>query len=192
MIGKPSNTEVVLDKDFLLKHIGGEVKYFAFAVAKFRDPQASEFQVPLHDSALTRARVLIDFFINSGDKKSAYVRSLYENPKRSHPAAPPTTREWFEFISGRQSHIGLNREDPFDQWPDREPGEDKGEDRLDRLSHLVLALVRSRIETVRDDCRPALQEIVDRAEEYLRAPTEERFHAMDPANISPPLSDELQ
>ena len=176
-----------LSCDLLLKHIGHEVKSFAFAVAEFRNADNSYFHGPLQDSALVRARTLIDFFANTAgvqpDGKSVHINLFFDDP-HIRPGSPENTRQWFDFISGRLSHVGRNRDVTHDQWPDRKPGEPKGDDRLDRLALFILELIRGRIPLVRSDCRPVLETIADRAEQYLRQPSPDLFHAMDPGNIA--------
>lgn len=49
-----------LDRTFLVKQVGHEVKHFAFAVVEFSRHESAPFQVPLQNGALVRARVLID------------------------------------------------------------------------------------------------------------------------------------
>lgn len=161
------------------------MKHFMHAVAAFKPPM--DFEVAVHDSALVRGRTLLDFFGPMGNRDDvAYVttkqrKDLIEGPGGS------TLREagrWYGFISERTSHISFSRDVEFDQWPDRDPGQEKGDDRLVRLAHLVLRLADVRIADAPADCQPILQEIVDRAGTYLADPTSANLEAMDPRNLS--------
>lgn len=170
--------------DFVRRHVGEEMQYLAFAAQEFRRPEAARFQVALHDSALARARTLLDFLTGSGEPSAAYVTDCYADPA-SRPAAPAGTRAWLKFITSCQSHVGFNREDAEDAWPDRGSGEPSGDDRLVRLARFVVTLIRERSAYARDECRVVLDLIAQRANEYLDDPTEERFHAMDPLSLIP-------
>jgi hypothetical protein len=158
------------------------MKYLAFAAVAFSRPESRHYQVSLHDSALVRARSIIDFF-----RPGSTAKSLREKLFYSATAASPTPdalgEKWFTFISGRISHLGRNRDATFDQWPDRSPGDPKGDDRLERLARFVTDLVRRRAAYMRSDARAVLELIVDRADSYLNDPSEANFHAMDPANL---------
>jgi hypothetical protein len=167
---------------FLRDHVGHDMKFLAFATAKFGSPEAQCYQVPLHDSALVRARALIDFF-RSGPTNRCLREKLFYKPGVIAPALDNLVGAWFEFISGRLSHLGRNRDADFDQWPDRDPGQEKGDDRLERLAHFLIALMRARATLLCDDARAVLEMIAQRAEHYLDDPTEANFHAMDPANL---------
>jgi hypothetical protein len=171
--------------EFLRKHVGHEMKHLAFAVAQFSNPDANEFRVALQDSALVRGRTLLYFFDRRADRRSVSIHN-YLDPSKAGPPKIRLAQRWIDFISGRLSHIGRNREssDDIDQWPDREPGQEPGEDRLERLVRLVIDVMRSRIPYLREECLPVLEQIVQRAEAYLTDPTEARYHAMDPANFA--------
>lgn len=166
---------------FLRDHVGHEMKHLAFAAAEFRSREARRYHVALHDSALTRARAMLDFLHNqTADNK--YTVNDYLEDRSATPPRCDLAGRWFGFISGRLAHVGTNREDTFDQWPDRAPGEDKGDDRLDRLTSFVIQLLRDRAKYVRPDCRSTLALMAQRAEEYLKDPTDERLEAMDPSH----------
>jgi hypothetical protein len=171
---------------YLRKHIGHEVKYFAFAVAEFRRPDAGRWAVPLQDSALVRGRSLLDFLLHRGKDNRVSIFDFLADDNEEELQKCQLAERWFGFISGRQSHVGKNREsnDDFDQWPDRAAGEEKGDDRLDRLAGLIVKLIRNRAEFVRTDCQSVLNLVAERAEEYLTAPSEAGYHAMDPANLN--------
>ena len=168
--------------DFLRTHLGHEMKYLAFAAAEFSRSESSHYQVALHDSALVRGRSLIDFF-RPGSTNKSMREQLFCSPGVTQPPRDPLGEKWFTFISGRISHVGRNRDATFDQWPDRKPGEYKGDDRLERLACFVADLMRRRAVYLRSDARAVLELIAQRAEEYLNNPTEDRFHAMDPAHL---------
>lgn len=174
------------DPEFLRKHFGHEMKHLAFAVVEFSRPDAQRFVVPVHDSALVRGRSVLDFLDRRADKRSVSIHDFLDPSHSSVPPKCPLAQRWIDFISGRLAHVGRNREnsDDFDQWPDRQVGEDKGDDRLERLARLVIELTRSRIGYVREDCRGILELIATRAEEYLDDPTDHHLHAMDPANLT--------
>lgn len=91
----------------------------------------------------------------------------------------PDPQATAEFL---KTHVGRNRDTSFDQWPDRASGQPKGEDRLDRLVHFVIALMRDQALLMKPDAQAILELIAQRADEYVSAPNEERFHAMDAAN----------
>lgn len=178
----------MLDPDspeFLRKHVDHEMKHLVFAVAQFSNPDANELWVALHDSALVRGRTLLDFLDRRADKRSVSIHNYLDSSQGDLPRFPLAQR-WIDFISGRLSHIGRNREasDDGDQWPDREPDQEPGDDRLERLARLVIEVMRSRIPYVREECRPVFELIIQRAEAYLRDPTEARYYAMDPANLA--------
>ncbi len=168
--------------DFLKQHLGHEMKYLAFAVAEFPQPDPNPHRVSLQDSALVRGRSVIDFFRKGSIEKCVRAQMFYL-PGTAIPANDALAEEWFNFISGRISHIGRNRDATVDQWPGRAVDEEKGEDRLQRLAQLVIRLMRDRAELMVDDARDLLKLVAQRAEEYLDGPSEARFHAMDPANL---------
>lgn len=160
------------------------MKYLAFAATEFSRPEAAYWQVPLHDSALVRGRTVLDFLLHKpGNAKSFSIHHFIDDD-RELPECESASR-WVGFISERLAHLGEPREpkDDFDRWPDRKPGEDKGDDRLERLARLTIAVLRWRTAQVRADCQPILELISRRAEEYLDDPSETRFHAMDPLNL---------
>lgn len=162
------------------KHIGHEMKFLTFAAARFSD--GAEYAVPLHDSALVRGRTLIDFF-RPGPTDKSLRASMFYAAQSKPPALPTLAEDYFSFISGRISHVGRNRLDAFDQWPDRAPGQDKGDDRLERLARFVIELMRQRSPLLVAEYQSKLLLIASRCEEYLDDPTEARFHRMDPANL---------
>ena len=177
-----TNSDPQATPDFLRTHLGHEMKYLAFAAAEFAQPESKHYQVALHDSALVRARSLIDFFRQGATAKSVREKLFYSAGVTA-PTPDVRGEEWFKFISGRISHVGRNRDATFDQWPDRNPGEPKGDDRLERLARFVADLMRRRATYTRGEARAVLELIADRAEAYLNDPTEANFHAMDPVNL---------
>lgn len=180
--GRVTSPDPQATREFLRTHLGHEMKYLAFAAVEFSRPQARRYQVAIHDSALVRARSLIDFFRPGPTAKTVREKLFYATGV-SPPAPDALGEKWFSFISGRISHIGRNRDATFDQWPDRLPGQDKGDDRLERLARFIADLIRRRAAYLRSDTRAVLELIADRAESYLNDPTEANFHAMDPANL---------
>lgn len=171
---------------FLRKHFGHEMKQLAFAVVEFSRPDAQRFAVPLQDSALVRGRSMLDFLDRPASKKSVSIHDFLDPSHSSKLPKCPLAQRWIDFISGRLAHVGRNREnsDDFDQWPDRDAGQEKGDDRLERLALLVIKLTRSRVKYVREDCRGILDLIATRAEGYINDPTDHNLHAMDPANLT--------
>ena len=169
-------------RDFLRTHLGHEMKYLAFAAVELSRPKARRYQVALYNSALVRARSLIDFFRPGATTKSVREKLFYASGV-TFQRLTRLARSGSVFISGRISHIGRNRDAVFDQWPDRLPGKEKGDDRLERLARFVADLMRRRAAYLRSDTRAVRELIADRAEAYLNDPTEANFHAMDPANL---------
>jgi hypothetical protein len=55
---------MALDRDFLLKHVGEEVYYFAIGVVGFRSASGTQ-KVAFQDSALVRARRPLGFLLGS-------------------------------------------------------------------------------------------------------------------------------
>lgn len=160
------------------------MKYLAFAAMESSRPGAAHWQVPLQDSALVRGRTVLDFLLHKpGNARSFSIHDFIDKDCELPKCELPS--RWVGFISERLAHLGKKREptDDFDQWPDRKPGEVKGDDRLERLARLTVAVLRSRTAQVRADCQPILEVIAARAEAYLDDPSEARFHAMDPSNL---------
>lgn len=179
------------DPAWLRKHVAHEMRHLVFAAAHFTDAGLADsnhmkdgLAVALQDSALVRGRAMIDFLVKEGSPNLCWhLFNFYPDPD-DRPVEDPMAVAWFKFISGRTSHLGKNREEPeFDQWPDREPGEDKGEDRLERLARFVVGLLRARCDLVVPECQTVLYEIADRADAYLDDPSDENFKALESESI---------
>ena len=130
-----------------------------------------------------RARCLLDFFSDRKNPKNQYVWQIYgPHLSATNVPADALAREFFGFISDRIAHIGKNRERPLDKdpWPSDGPGGSKQPDRLDRLAAVVWRLMSAKVPLVTADCRPALELMIDRAQTYLKSPSEVARNAMDP------------
>ena len=109
--------------EYLRKHVGHEIQFFAFAVVEFEE--GSWHEVPPQDSALVRTRALLEFFTN---RKEYGIKDFHRGGVRKDQLKDP----WYEWISTRLAHLGLGREtgESHDKWPHAEPGVAKGPDRL--------------------------------------------------------------
>lgn len=173
---------MALDRDFLLKHVGGEVYYFAIAVVAFRSASGTQ-KVAFQDSALVRARCLFDFFSDRHNPKNHYVWQIYWPPmSATNVPADALAQEFFGFISDRIAHVGKDRERPPDKdpWPGDGPGRSKQPDRLDTLAVVVWRVMSANLPLLTVDCRPALELMIDRAQTYFKSPSDAARKAMDP------------
>lgn len=173
---------MALDRDFLLKHVGEEVYYFATGVVAFGSASATQ-KVAFQDSALVRARCLFDFFSDRNNHKNHYVWQIYRPPlSATNVPADTLAQEFFGFISDRIAHIGKDRERPPDKdpWPGDGPGGSKQPDRLDRLAAVVWRVMSANVSLVTADCRPPLELMFARAQTYLKSRSEAARKAMDP------------
>jgi len=158
---------------WLRKHVGHEIQWFAFAVAEFREGHRHE--VPLQDSALMRARSLLEFFTNRrkdgiGDFYRAGVEKRMINPKD----------RWYKWICDRLAHLGPEREtgQSHDQWPHAEPGVEKGPDRLRYLADHVFTTIKDRLPDLDAVYADVVREVTSVARSYVGSPSPGKWRAL--------------
>jgi hypothetical protein len=170
--------------EYLLKHVGHEVKYLCYAASVhplLLADDSHSYDVLAQDSACIRARALLDFQrpASRGDAMSVSVLEFYAIRDYKRMPWPRDSQAWFSFISDRIAHLGVDRDGGTENfWPCGEV-----ELRLELLARHVLGLLDKQLPLLRDDCRQVLALVLERATTFLESPDEEGFHAMDPTNL---------
>jgi hypothetical protein len=156
---------------YLRKHVGHEIQYFSFAVSEFEE--GSEHEVPLHDSALVRARGLLEFFTN---RKRDGIKDFYRRGVPKDRLEEP----WYEWISTRLAHLEPRREtgEDHDQWLHAEPGGAKGPDRLLHLAEHVFTTIEDRLPDLETPYANTIREVTDAARAYVRSPSDRTWEAL--------------
>src|SRR5665811_971525 len=159
---------------YLRKHVGHEIQYFSFAVSEFEE--GSEHEVPLQDSALVRARGLLEFFTN---RKRYGIKDFYGRgvPKRR------LEEHWYKWISTRLAHLEPERatgvgHEGHDQWPHAEPGTAKGPDRLLHLAERVFNTIEDRLPDLETSYANTIREVTDAARAYVRSPADRTWETL--------------
>ena len=156
---------------YLRKHVGHEIQWLAFAVAEFEE--GSRHEVPLQDSALVRARTLLEFFTN---RKGYGIKDFYRGGVRKDRFKDP----WYEWICTRLAHLEPGREtgESHDQWPHAAPGVTKGPDRLLRLAEHVFATIEARLSDLETLSADTVQKVTAAARSYVRSPSPETWETL--------------
>jgi hypothetical protein len=167
--------------DFVKEHVGFEVKALAYAAMEFPRVEGTPREAALQDSAFVHARTLIDFTYGSKPNwDNAYLRGCCDDPGLV-AARSGEIAEWFEFLSARIMHVGLDRGEvrPLDQLC---PGGWTA-DRHERLARLVIRSLKHEARHARGRYRDVIGLMTTRAMAYLDDPTDDHRNDMDPSRL---------